>query len=264
MQSRVVLGIDAAWTARNPSGVALAIEEDGNWTLVHVAASYRTFEMLSGLERCAAATSLHQPSAVGLLNTTQLLCGRRPDLIAVDMPMSLEPITGRRASDSAVSRAYGGRKCSTHSPSAERPGKISDQLRLDMEQHGYALNTTTISESALIEVYPHPALVELAKSPERLPYKVHKIRNYWPSLPPAERRNQLMLQWRSIITLLGDQLNGVKAALPLPSISAPVSELKSYEDMIDAVVCAWAGICALSGKAKPYGDQDSAIWIPSL
>tara|TARA_B100002003_G_scaffold148670_1_gene137814 strand:+ start:724 stop:861 length:138 start_codon:yes stop_codon:yes gene_type:complete len=38
--------------------------------------------------------------------------------------------------------------------------------------------------------------------------------------------------------------------------------LKTYEDGIDALVCAWVGIEYLRGAATPYGDDDAAIWIP--
>jgi hypothetical protein len=42
-KSRAVLGIDAAWTATQPSGVAVVSEEPGGWRLVAVANSYRSF-----------------------------------------------------------------------------------------------------------------------------------------------------------------------------------------------------------------------------
>ena len=39
-------------------------------------------------------------------------------------------------------------------------------------------------------------------------------------------------------------------------------ELKAYEDALDAIVCASVAICALDGRAPPFGDEASAIWIP--
>jgi len=33
--------------------------------------------------------------------------------------------------------------------------------------------------------------------------------------------------------------------------------MKAFEDKMDAVVCAWVGICALESKAVPYGDDIS-------
>jgi predicted RNase H-like nuclease len=36
----------------------------------------------------------------------------------------------------------------------------------------------------------------------------------------------------------------------------------AYEDTLDTVVCAWIAVCALEGRAVPFGDESSAIWIP--
>ena len=183
--------------------------------------------------------------------------------MAVDMPLARGPITERRVSDNAVSRVYGARKCGTHSPSAERPGWIAAALRDGFAAAGFALSTTTIQSPALIEVYPHPALVELAQSAERLPYKISRIGKYWPDCKAPERRGRLLAEWRKIVGMLDAQIGGVRDMLPEPSETARSYVLKSYEDCTDAVVCAWVGVCALEDSATAYGDDFSAIWIPS-
>ena len=141
------------------------------------------------------------------------------------MPLSRKPITGRRASDDAVSRAYGSRHCSTHTPNTVRPGRISDELTEGFGAAGYPLLTLANAEPpGLVEVYPHPALVEFGA---------------------------LAARWR-----------GGAAALPAPDATAGGVELKAYEDMLDAVVCVCVAISILEGEALPYGDEVSAIWIP--
>jgi hypothetical protein len=40
---------------------------------------------------------------------------------------------------------------------------------------GFPLQMDTISPLGLIEVYPHPALLQLSNAPEHLPYKVSKV-----------------------------------------------------------------------------------------
>jgi predicted RNase H-like nuclease len=157
------------------------------------------------------------------------------------MPLALSPITRRRAADDAVSRAYGARACGTHTPSAVRPGRISDDLRLGFAAAGYPLRTTAIAAPSLIEVYPHPALVELAAAPTRLPYKAAKVGRYWPAVTPADRRARLLEEWRRIVELLEGRIEGVAAALPPPAADAPGHALKAFEDKLDAVVCAWVG-----------------------
>jgi predicted RNase H-like nuclease len=42
--------------------------------------------------------------------------GEPTTLVTVDMPVSTSPILGRRATDRAVSRAFGAQWCSAHSP----------------------------------------------------------------------------------------------------------------------------------------------------
>lgn len=178
------------------------------------------------------------------------------------MPLALTPITGRRASDKTVSSVYGARKCATHSPSAERPGPISDKLRADFESLGYSLLTGAVSTPGLAEVYPHPALVELAGASERLMYKASRARLYWPHLSPVQRRKQLIIVWAQIAALLEPQVRGVAKLLPQVTPYSPGIALKAYEDTLDAVICAWIGIRILEGRALAYGDADSAIWVP--
>jgi predicted RNase H-like nuclease len=183
-------------------------------------------------------------------------------LVAIDMPLGRAPILTRRNCDNAVSVAYGARKCGTHSPSAFRPGELSSRLTEGFAKAGYSLSTTVVSSPGVIEVYPHPALVELACASERLPYKVSKVRTYWPTATPLERRSRLFQQWNYITTLLESEVRGVAARLPIPDLSAKSSKLKAYEDALDAIVCAWIAVCALEGRATPFGDENSAIWIP--
>lgn len=260
---RTVLGIDAAWTETQPSGVALVGETASGWRLISVADSYQRFHAQADGVEPELRPSGSPPSARALLRSAGKLCGGSVDIVAIDMPLARSPIVGRRAADRAVSQAYGARKCSTHSPSASRPGRISDQLRKQFEAGGFSLCTEDIIPPSLIEVYPHPALVELCGAAERLPYKVGKIRGYWPKLEPSQRRARLFRQWEKLVTILDNKIDGVSEALPPLSRTASGLELKAYEDKLDAIVCAWVGVCALGGSATPFGDRDAAIWIPT-
>jgi predicted RNase H-like nuclease len=202
------------------------------------------------------------PSIADLMHACITLTGQRPDIVAIDMPMARSPILRRRFADNAVSKAYGARKCGTHTPNAERPGSISESLTSSFADAGYPLATETIAPPCLIEVYPHPALVELMSAPERLPYKVAKISKYWPTISGAERKVLLLANWSSIVHRIDRQIAGAAERLRLPLVDAPKWELKSAEDLIDAAVCVWVGIAALNGHAQSFGDDDAAIWIP--
>jgi hypothetical protein len=180
-EGTIPAGIPGSPPLTQPSGVALAVELTNGWRLIAAAASYQRFHAMADRRQPAEPRpSGSLPDAPALLASATILCGRPVDLIAVDMPLALTPINARRVADDAVSRAYGGRKCGTHTPSAFRPGRISDALRESFERAGYPLRTDRLALPGVIEVYPHPALVELAGALERLPYKTSKVGSYWP------------------------------------------------------------------------------------
>jgi len=128
---------------------------------------------------------------------------------------------------------------------------------------GYPLLTRMAVPPGVIEVYPHPALVELAGAPERLRYKASKVRTYWRQATAPERRDRLYREWTRIVALLERQIEGVATALTTPGPGASGLEIKAYEDTLDAVVSAWVAVCALEGRAVAFGDDSAAIWIPS-
>lgn len=259
-----LLGIDAAWTLKQPSGVALVAGEPGSWRLIAAESSYQRF--LAGADRGQEAEERPSgglPDAAALLSAAKALTGAPVDVVAIDMPLALSPITARRVSDNAVTRAYGARWCGTHSPNATRPGRISDELRAGFEAAGYRLQTSSFNAPGLIEVYPHPALVELAREEKRLPYKAANARKYWRDKTPDERRVMLLEQWAKIVRLLEEQIGDVETMLPRLEPAQRGWQLKAYEDVLDAVVCAWVAACVMEGRAQYFGDADSSIWIPS-
>jgi predicted RNase H-like nuclease len=264
---RAVLGIDAAWTSTQPTGVPAAVETEAGWRLAGVVASYEQFLTLAnGLPPSAERPRDSVPEAAGLIEAGRKICGRPINLVAIDMPMARHPIIGRRPSDQTVSKAYGAKGAATHSPSAQRPGEISDALRLAFEDKGYPLRTLdpkSAPAKALVEVYPHPALIEILKVPRRLESKTAKAAKYWPTLPLAVRHNKLREVWRMIVNTLGQRIEGVHAALQVADANEPDWRLKGYEDKLDAVICAYVAIACLDGKVRGCGDADSAIWIPT-
>jgi hypothetical protein len=83
---RVVLGIDAAWTLIQPSGVALVAESAAGWRLIAVESSYQRFQALADKRQRTDMRPVGSPPDVpALLNAASELSGR-PDLIAIDCP----------------------------------------------------------------------------------------------------------------------------------------------------------------------------------
>lgn len=258
-----VLGIDAAWSERNPSGVALIRQNEGGvWEFVAVAPSYDAFIGIANnqeVQRDITPTG-GVPEPERLLEAADnLLDGEPVTVVAVDIPLSLdEPITRRRACDQAISEAFGAMGCSPHSPNASRPGEISYQLRASLDHLGYPLavnNPGGLIAPATIEVYPHPALLCLLNRGYRVLYKVRKFR--------AAQVDELLAEFQRIRLGLDGEILGIPSCFPpAPPYAGLFTHLKRYEDALDALVCAWVGVRYLAGHAIAYGDHNAAIWVP--
>jgi len=264
-----ILGIDAAWTAGRPSGVALLQQRGERWRCAALAPSYAQFVGLAAGNAVdwQARPPGSVPDLATLLRVSQQLLEWEPvQVIAVDMPLSLEPIRKRRAADAAVSRAFGAQGCAVHSPSAERPGALADRLRAEAARFGYPLATTvtvTGRTPALLEVYPHPALLRLLNARYRLPYKVANRRKYWPDATPAERLARVRQLLDTILAALRRAVDDVPLDVPPLADIASAASLKAIEDALDALICGWVGIRYLAGRCRAYGDDTAAIWIPT-
>jgi len=260
---RAIIGIDAAWTPSAGTGVALVVEKDGRWRCVGLAPTFSEFE---GLAEGRAVNWEVRPASVGTLDAARLVAAARAltpgmvlSVVAVDMPLSRKPITGRRPGDDEISRVFGGRGCGTHTPSAQRPGPMAAALRDGFSALGVPLRTNVgagVATPALLEVYPHTALLALTGSDYRVEYKASKTRTYWPGESLDARQGLLAEVWRKVLSRLEAHL---ETGLSLPG-PRPFARLKRYEDALDALICAWVGIEYLAGRTRAFGNADSAIW----
>jgi predicted RNase H-like nuclease len=257
-----ILGIDAAWTPNHPSGVALIRQtESGKWESVAVAESYQAFLSLPKLPSTQNVAG--KIPVRGLIDKAKELAGVDITLVAADIPLSREPILGRRYADDLISRLFGSLGCSAHSPSVVRPGRISEEIRDGFQKCGFQLATSTccLPEHALIETFPHPALLSLMNTRYRLAYKVAKSTKYWPNSPRAARMAMLLRNFQDILATLSREISKIDCAIRKDATS--FSALKGTEDKIDALVCAWVGIQAMEGRAVAIGNEKAAIWLPS-
>lgn len=265
-----ILALDPAWTATEPSGVALLHRAKDRWKCVALSPSYGQFVALANGVPVdwKQAPVAGRPDVDALLNAAHtLLEGRTVDLVTVDMPIALDPITKRRDSDTEVSKKFGSKGCSTHSPSPDRPGDVGLNLSERFKELGFPVATTATAvgtEGVLAEVYPHPALLYLLKKDFRLKYKIGRANEYWPEKTAEERRRRIIKNWRKILDALSQDIG--KIDLPLPAKdeieTIASSHLKRFEDALDALVCAWVGVKYFEGDCTAFGDRSSAIWIP--
>jgi predicted RNase H-like nuclease len=244
----IVLGIDAAWTAHRASGVAVVVGAAGGWKCVAAAASYEDFYERAGCH--------------GLLAAVAKIAGGMPDVVAVDMPLARIPITSRRNCDNLLTRAFVRNGCGVHSSSPERPGRVSSEMMHALEKDGYELAVAKSSAvpKQVIEVYPHVAVMRLLGEDYRVPYKIGRMRQYWPEASVMERKQRIRRNLARILRALKKHISGI--GLRIPAEAAGPTELKRFEDTLDAIVCAWIGICFWEGRCLAYGDETAAIWVP--
>jgi predicted RNase H-like nuclease len=261
------LGIDTAWTMTQPSGVALLASGE-RLRLMRVARSYDEFNALG--DPAPADWSL--PVAGGPPDMTRLMeaatqvgKGEPPLVVALDMPLSTQPITGRRTADNRVAQAYSARWAAPHTPTAIRPGPIADTLFSQLTALGYtwlgAESAPTVGgQPVFIETYPHPAIIELMGLTRRLPYKVARRGRYDRELDAKASWSALAAALDSLRAALATRIDGLEA---VPSaITLPRRALKGLEDALDALVCAWVAAEFLAGRTLPYGNAHAAIWLP--
>lgn len=216
----VVLGIDAAWTAHQPSGVALVKRNAEGWSCVALAPSYASFLALANGTAIDWSARAHgdRPDMAALITAAERLTGRPVDLLAFDMPLSTELVRSRRAADRLVSQQFGNRGCAVHSPMPQRPGAIADDIRESLEQSGYALRTAIDQSAAggVIEVYPHVALLALLNRHYRLPYKVSRSQQYWKTevLSVQQRIERLLAQFQLIHDALVQKISSIDLLMP--------------------------------------------------
>lgn len=275
---RLVLGIDAAWTPRNPSGIALlAVAAGHKLELLRVARACAEF--ISDLE-LGPRDWLSIPLSGKTLNISEILdatirqAGALPNVIALDIPLSPLPIRRRRPADNAISSKYGSQWAGTHTPSAERPGHVSAALFQQLSRSGYYwVNATERVQlngqiRYFLETYPHPVIIEMLGLKRHLCYKVAKRQRYWPGLTPDKRWRNVASELDRLHSALALRIGGFADRVPKACAildAAPKSKgavFKGIEDVLDAVVCALVGCEFLAGHALAFGDQHSAIWIP--
>lgn len=259
-----VLGIDAAWTVKEPSGVAVfKYKKDGRHELIKLNKSYEEF--LEGDLNWSKDAAGSPPDMERLLE----LCkskGYNIKVAALDIPLSPVPISGRRAAENLISSAYGKYDASTHSPTLERPGKISEDLYSQLKSCGLDFAYDYKEGAVFIEVYPHTAIIELLKLQKRLMYKVSKKSKYWPDASTEEKDRNLINNLNLLRNELSSYVANIDNFLPLlvNSKKYRTKTLKEHEDMLDAIVCALVGCFYIDGNITAYGDEVGAIWVPKV
>ena len=238
------VGVDLAWGARNPTGVAV-LQDDG--VLLHVSARGDDESVLA-----AMAPYVDGPCVVG-----------------IDAPLVVANATGNRPAEAALNQDFARFDAGAHPSNTGKPELAGEPRGARLAAAlGLDIDPASTARRRAIEVYPHPATVALFRLGRTLKYK--------------NKRGRTVEELRSELLALMRLLEGLRDA-PLPmqvdhhhewrALVAQVegaerkSDLRRVEDQVDAVVCAYV---AMFADRRPeltttYGDLATGyIVTPSL
>jgi predicted RNase H-like nuclease len=178
-----------------------------------------------------------------------------PAVVAIDAPLLVPNETGRRPCEAELSREYGSRKAGPHSSNRGRLEGLHGEIRGEvlaahLADLGFG-DPWAGMDRTVLEVYPHPAIIEVFGLEERLIYKA--------------KRGVTVTQRRQGLRNLASLLQGLEQAQPPlrgPSVHIPDeargAALKAIEDRLDARICAWIAEvwhhCA--DRVRLFGDAD--------
>ncbi|MFN9920045.1 MAG: DUF429 domain-containing protein [Acidobacteriota bacterium] len=206
------LGIDLGWTGK-PSGLALLDLEGERLKLCHLSRPASHAELLAAIDR--------------------LLAPDVPVWIGLDAPVLITNESGSRAADRMAHSLF----------SREHAGAYPVHLGLPFAAPVLALVaallarqfSTTLPEAArletrqVFEVFPHAAALRLFSLPRILPYKKG---------PLAERLKALEAFHHLLSTGLAKRRPALRPR-HLPAAGNTLAALKSCEDQLDALLCAY-------------------------
>jgi len=161
-------------------------------------------------------------------------------IVAIDAPLIVKNKTGLRRCEKDLVKFFRRYKIGVHATNLNRlktyGGERCLQLAKMFEKYGYA-NTPNITRNdkinAIIEVYPHPAIVSIFNLKERLKYKSKFDREI--------RLKNLDLYSKLILSLANRDpcIKVPKDILNKNLENLKTSELKRYEDLLDSIICAY-------------------------
>jgi predicted RNase H-like nuclease len=238
------IGIDLAWRSeKNPSGGAVLRGDRHCARLMDLPVSLGSSQaVLSYIEDHATASTC----------------------VAIDAPLIIGNRTGQRPCETLIGKQYGARHASCHSSNLSLyPQAASVHLASQLVSRGFRHApdlTNSENQRVILEVYPHPALVELFRLPSIIKYKKGNI---------AQKRSgqwELQARLREISSFAPplESTPRLSEFLATNTNSLGGAKLKAHEDGLDAIVCAYIAyyywFWGPSGT-RLFGDVDSGYII---
>lgn len=223
------IGIDLAWSSRNPTGLA-ALRWDGT-----------AARLVDPLPAAAVYSDAEIAAYIGTI------AGQGSVVVAVDAPLTVPNQTGRRPGEAELNAVFSRFHAGAHPANRQRlagynggivrgEALVSRLSALDI-RHDPVIKIRRDARQAF-EVYPHPAMVVLFSLDKVLKYKAK----------PSISHDQRLAEFRTY----QQHLRNLRARVPsllLPhallddvQLAKRGRALKAYEDQLDAVFCAYLAL----------------------
>lgn len=208
------IGIDLGWTT-GASGLCCLSWADNQLHILNLDRRESNQDILAWIDSYAAAPA--------------------PAIIAVDAPTLIPNATGMRLPDKLTHKHFHRYHAACYPANLGRPfAQRTVEFGLSLEARGF-LHAPVIEPQNLgrfqIEVFPHPAIVNLFGLERILKYKKGKL---------SERRAELIKLRQYILDYLPNLEPAVKLT-DLPEIPLTGLAMKSLEDKLDSLICAYVG-----------------------
>lgn len=215
------IGIDMAWKIDgNHSGVAVMVGDGDRVELTSVSKNLNTLDGIVDFVRKNATVD---------------------SVIAIDASLVVTNETGQRPCETLIGKTFGRYHASCHSSRLGKPYAATGmRLVADLKNVGF-LHDFDMSRAKsrsgkwTFEVYPHPAMVRLFGLDRIIPYKKGSV--------PEKRAGLQTL--RGYLRMLANGSRGLVMSATLDGLLEQNlahirgQELKSYEDTLDSVFCAY-------------------------
>jgi predicted RNase H-like nuclease len=243
------IGLDLAWSPRNATGAATLIGGPTGAVLAEPPL------LLGGLD--------------AIVEYVARAAGDSPALVAVDAPLLVPNLGGRRPADAALAAVFRRYEAGAH-PANRRllayDGVVrGEELVERLAAHGFRLAAGIAAgegERLVVEVFPHPAMVAIFGLQRTLKYKAKPGRSEETRRAEWQRLQAYLLALgRADPPLVGqDELLGVDLA------TLRGRALKGYEDRVDALFCAYIALYAHrwgAARCRTFGDlAQGSIFTP--
>jgi predicted RNase H-like nuclease len=209
------VGVDLGWQSQ-PSGLCCLEWQHGALHLLQMCRLQEIVDVLAWLDRQVSP--------------------QEPAIVAVDAPTLIPNLTGMRLPDRLTHKHFGRYHAGCYPANLGRPfAQRTVGFGLSLEARGFQHAPALVPQQPgryQIEVFPHPATVNLFGLSQILKYKKGKL---------AERRAELQKLRHYILDVLPnlEPSLAIAGASLIPDVPATGAALKALEDQLDSLICAY-------------------------